>query len=205
MEREGKLIEDQENQADEVSYGDKWMVSKSVFFTLGAIYLSYRGHLYMQTYIKQRDEALQGTGQAYEATGKMTDKQRANASPGGDWELKQINGQKFGSQNLRGSYYMLFFGHTLCPEATPLSVHKMSKTLDIMKKNQENQYITCKSVFVSVKPEQDTKDRLKQFKSLFSSSLIVLTGKSVSNTDEALIDMMRKFKVPVGLSESEIA
>ena len=56
---------------------------------------------------------------------------------------------------------------------------------------------------MTVKPDQDTKERLKDFKNLFGPKLVVLTGKS--NTDPALVDMMRKFKVPVGLSESEMA
>ena len=98
---------------------------------------------------------------------------------------------------------MLFFGHTLCPEATPLSVHKMTKAVRTIKKSKEHQYISCKAVFVTVKPEQDTKPLLSEFKELFGKELIICTEKS--NKSDNLVRMMRFFKVPVGLCQSEIS
>jgi len=51
------------------------------------------------------------------------------AEPGGEWMLRDLKGRKFGSNNLRGHYYLLFFGHTGSPDVTPLTVMKMTKAV----------------------------------------------------------------------------
>ena len=74
---------------------------------------------------------------------------------------------------------MLFFGHTLDPETTPLTVMKMTKALRMLRASKENQYVTCKAVFVTVKPDTDSKSHLAQFRDLYggSSDLLVLTER----------------------------
>lgn len=98
---------------------------------------------------------------------------------------------------------MLFFGHTLCPEATPLTVLKMTRTMKAMKKRVESQYITCSCVFVTVKPDQDKIHHLKEFKDMFDpkANLTVLTADS--NKSPELVAMLRKYKVPVGMTPEE--
>ena len=64
----------------------------------------------------------------------MTESQRQFAEPGGDWGLHGINGKRFGSHNLRGSYYIMFFGHTMCPDTTPLTVLKITKAVKALKR-----------------------------------------------------------------------
>lgn len=58
----------------------------------------------------------------------MTEKDKINAV-GGPWILKDLNGQDFGSANLHGTYYLLYFGFTLCPDICPLSLMKMTKVV----------------------------------------------------------------------------
>ena len=112
-----------------------------------------------------------------------------------------MKGRRFTHLSLSGSYYLLFFGHTLCPDATPLTLHKITQAQKMMKRMKENQYIRCKCVFVTVKPDTDTVKDLTAFKQMFSPDLIVLRAES--NKSESLVRMMRNFHVPVGLSPEE--
>ena len=38
---------------------------------------------------------------------------------GGSWELVNKNGEKFSSENLKGSYYIIYFGFCNCPDICP--------------------------------------------------------------------------------------
>lgn len=62
-------------------------------------------------------------------------------------------------------------------------------------------YYKLKGVFVTVNPEMDTPSKLKEFTEMFDSELIGL--RDVSNSSENLLNMLRIFKVPVGLNEDE--
>lgn len=62
-------------------------------------------------------------------------------------------------------------------------------------------YYKVKSVFVTVNPDMDTPDKLYEFCSMYDKNLIPL--RETSNTSENLQNMLRVFKVPVGLNETE--
>ena len=177
-------------------------------FTGVCLYATWQLHCYLTNKLQQRNDRFKGITPEYdpsdpETVAKMTDKERVYAEPGGPWELKDISGRKFTHKDLRGSYYMLYFGHTLCPDATPLTVHKMTKVVRQIKQSKENQYINCKAVFVTVKPEQDNQKNLREFKQMFdpAAKLIVLTANH--NKAPNLVTMMRNFKVSVGLTPEE--
>ena len=51
------------------------------------------------------------------------------ASIGGEWEMLDTKGNKFGSKDLEGSYYLIYFGFTNCPDICPNSLSKLSKAL----------------------------------------------------------------------------
>ena len=46
---------------------------------------------------------------------------------GGKWQLKDLDGNPFGSDSLNGHYYLLFFGSTLSPDVCPLTLGKIQK------------------------------------------------------------------------------
>lgn len=48
-------------------------------------------------------------------------------SLGGDWQLVDLEGRPFGSEQLKGNYYLLFFGSTLCPDVCPFTLMKIMK------------------------------------------------------------------------------
>jgi len=75
---------------------------------------------------------------------------------GGDWELLDTKGKPFGSKDLEGSYYLIYFGFTNCPDICPNSLIKLSRALQKIRKMPEHQYLNLKAIFVSVDPDRDT-------------------------------------------------
>ena len=57
------------------------------------------------------------------------------AQIGGDWTLTDTNGKPFGSTDLEGSYYLIYFGFTHCPDICPNSLTKLSKAVAKVKKS----------------------------------------------------------------------
>lgn len=51
---------------------------------------------------------------------------------GGEWQLKDLQGKKFGSYDLESHYYLLYFGSSLCPDVCPLTLMKMQKAQRIL-------------------------------------------------------------------------
>jgi len=87
-----------------------------------------------------------------------------------------LDGRPFGSKDLKGHYYLLFFGSTLCPDVCPFTLRKLMKAIHILKGTSEGkQYIKPVPVFVSVNPEYDTVERLTKYRDdLFGKELLVL-------------------------------
>ena len=126
-----------------------------------------------------------------------------STSLGGAWTLRNLDGRRFGSEDLAGHYYVLFFGGTLCPDICPLTLMKIMKALRLLQRSSEGkQYIKPVPVFVSTNPEKDTPAILTEFRdSLFGNELQVLRGES--SKSEEFKSILRNFKVPVGLNEDE--
>lgn len=51
---------------------------------------------------------------------------------GGQWQLQDLDERDFGSRNLEGHYYLLYFGGTLCPDVCPITLMKMQKAQRIL-------------------------------------------------------------------------
>ena len=112
---------------------------------------------------------------------------------GGSWNLKDIEDKNFGSDELKGKYYIIYFGFCKCPDICPQSMNKLAKAYELVKKSSESQYFDLKLVFVSVDPDRDSNEKIKKFLSFFKGDFIGVTGKS--NNDPDLKDMLKKFKI----------
>jgi protein SCO1 len=78
------------------------------------------------------------------------------AQIGGDWQLIDTEGKPFGSSNLAGTYYLIYFGFTHCPDICPNSLTKVSKAVARVKKTNEGKFFNLKTIFVSVDPDRDS-------------------------------------------------
>jgi protein SCO1/2 len=100
----------------------------------------------------------------------------AHAQPrdtlGPSFELTDHNGKPFSSAALAGRPYAVFFGFTHCPDVCPTTLLEMSNVLQSLGADADRLRI----VFVTVDPERDTPEQLRQYLESFDPRIIGLTG-----------------------------
>jgi protein SCO1 len=96
--------------------------------------------------------------------------------PAADFELTDQNGQIFRLNDQTGKIVLLFFGYTHCPDVCPLTLShfKQIKT-DLGQKADQVRF-----VFVTVDPERDTADLLRQYLLNFDPEIVGLTDSRQS-------------------------
>lgn len=88
--------------------------------------------------------------------------------------MQTQNGKSFTEKDLAGKPSMMFFGFTHCPAICPGAIADMTLWLEKLGPDASR----INPVFVSVDPERDTPQRLKEFLGSFDNRIIGLTGTS---------------------------
>ena len=96
----------------------------------------------------------------------------APAAIGGPFQLTDQSGQAVTEQNLKGRPTLIFFGFTHCPDVCPTSLFEISEVLRAMGKDADK----VNAWFVSVDPERDTAEAMKNYLASFDPRLKGLTG-----------------------------
>ena len=94
------------------------------------------------------------------------------ALPAPEFELTQGNGSSFRLSERRGEVILLFFGYTSCPDVCPTTLSEMKRVMAELGADAENVQV----VFVTVDPERDTPEKLKDYVSIFNPAFIGLSG-----------------------------
>jgi protein SCO1/2 len=94
------------------------------------------------------------------------------AFKGSDFSLKDMNNNTITEQSFDGPLTAIFFGFTNCPDVCPMTLNKMDIVLD--KLGNKNKDI--KVFFISVDPERDTPEVVKDYLSNFDNKFIGITG-----------------------------
>lgn len=94
-----------------------------------------------------------------------------------DFELSDQRGQTFTNGQLAGSWSLLFFGYTYCPDVCPLTLTTFKQIkAELVGKMPPKADLNF--IFVSVDPERDTPGRLKEYIDFFDPEFIGLTDTS---------------------------
>jgi protein SCO1 len=94
------------------------------------------------------------------------------APAGGDFVLTSADGP-VDTARLRGNILLIYFGYTYCPDICPTSLTVTSQALG---KLAPEELARVQTVFVSVDPERDTPERLKDYVAFFHPSMVGVTG-----------------------------
>jgi protein SCO1/2 len=105
--------------------------------------------------------------------GAHTNTQNAGESPGGDFTLTDQDGKPFHLASHRGKTILLFFGYTSCPDACPAMLSKLAGVYKKLEPGERDQVLT---VFISVDPQRDTPETLKQYLHSYGIGAVGLTG-----------------------------
>ena len=91
---------------------------------------------------------------------------------GGRFIMQDHTGQIITDSDFEGSYMLITFGYTYCPDICPTNLAEMSDVLDLLGPRGNN----ILPIFISVDPARDTADRMKEYLSHFHERFIGLTG-----------------------------
>lgn len=137
---------------------------------------------YLLLAIELPDKPLAGQGGAIDE----------NVQIGGDFILKDHNGEEFSSELMKGKLSLVYFGFTFCPDICPTSLQKLTNVLSTLDKYQ----IEVLPIFITVDPARDTPELLKEYLGHFHPKLIGLTG-----SEEKIKEVADLYKVFYAIAE----
>jgi protein SCO1/2 len=112
--------------------------------------------------------ALAGCAQPY--TFKGTEFVGDRAAP--DFTLTGADGQPVSVSDFRDKVVVLYFGYTFCPDVCPTTLTDMKQVMQILGKQADD----VQFIMVSVDPERDTPEKLKEYVTYFDPRFIGVTG-----------------------------
>lgn len=96
----------------------------------------------------------------------------ATASVGGPFTLVNQDGQTVTERDFAGATHLVFFGFTHCPDICPTTLQQISDVLAALGDKAK----AMKVAFITVDPERDTPESLKQYLGSFDPRIVGLTG-----------------------------
>jgi len=106
------------------------------------------------------------------AVGRSPTQVATASAVGGPFKLIDQNGQEVTQEALKGKPSLIFFGFTHCPDICPTALFDMSELYKALGPDGDK----LASYFVTVDPERDTPEVLKEYLSSFDPRLRGLTG-----------------------------
>ena len=92
---------------------------------------------------------------------------------GSEFSLNDVNNNLITEKSFQGPATALFFGFTHCPDVCPMTLNKLSIILERLKKENKS----LKVFFISIDPERDTPEVMKDYLSSFDGKFIGITGE----------------------------
>jgi len=92
---------------------------------------------------------------------------------GSDFSLKDMDNNTITQESFNGPLTAIFFGFTNCLNVCPMTLNKIDIVLDKLKNKKKN----LKVFFISVDPERDTPEVVKNYLSNFDNNFIGITGE----------------------------
>ena len=109
-------------------------------------------------------------------------------TPPGDWRPLRADDterQNFTDADMLGRPYLVFFGYTHCPDICHTTLFELSEIMRALGPDAN-----IGGMFVTVDPERDTPQILKDYLSSFDPRIIGLTG-----AHEALDPMLKEYRI----------
>ena len=101
------------------------------------------------------------------------DKEKYVASfKGSEFTLKDMNNNVITDESFQGPLTAIFFGFTNCPDICPMTLNKMDIAISRLNKGNKS----LKLFFISVDPERDTPEVVKDYLSSFENNFVGITG-----------------------------
>lgn len=89
-----------------------------------------------------------------------------------DFTLLNQSGEKISLSDYRGKIVLIDFGYTHCPDICPVTLSKLAEVMDGLGNKDKNVQV----MFITVDPDRDTIETLKEYMPFFDSDFLGLTG-----------------------------
>ena len=89
-----------------------------------------------------------------------------------DFTLTASTGEQISLSDLRGQVVLMYFGYTFCPDACPTTLNELKKVPPALGDRADEVQV----VMVTVDPQRDTPEVLREYLSYFDPSFLGLTG-----------------------------
>ncbi|MCK4867645.1 MAG: SCO family protein, partial [Alphaproteobacteria bacterium] len=91
---------------------------------------------------------------------------------GGPFTLVDHNGDTVTDADFHGRFMLIYFGYTFCPDVCPTAAIMMTHTLEEL--GEQEAKVT--PIIISIDPERDRPDGMKDYTSHFHPRMVGLTG-----------------------------
>ena len=91
---------------------------------------------------------------------------------GSSFTLVDVDNNPITEKSFQGPATALFFGFTHCPDVCPMTLNKLNIISEQLKKDQNK----LKIFFISIDPERDTPEMMRDYLSSFGDQFIGITG-----------------------------
>uniref|UniRef100_J3L9R7 Thioredoxin domain-containing protein n=1 Tax=Oryza brachyantha TaxID=4533 RepID=J3L9R7_ORYBR len=117
------------------------------------------------------------------------------AAIGGPFKLLNHDGKPVTEKDFLGKWTLLYFGFTHCPDICPDELQKMALAIDKIKEKTKMEIVP---VFITVDPDRDTVEQVRDYVNEFHPDLIGLTG-----TADEIKKVARAYRVYYMKTEEE--
>ena len=92
---------------------------------------------------------------------------------GSSFSLKDVNNEIITETSFEGPLTAIFFGFTNCPDVCPMTLNNLDLVINNLKENKKNKF---KVFFVSIDPERDSPDVIKDYLNTFENKITLAIG-----------------------------
>ena len=99
--------------------------------------------------------------------------QTVAAFKGSDFELKDMNNNSINQNSFDGPLTAIFFGFTNCPDVCPMTLNNLDLAIKNLDQEKKDKF---KVFFVSIDPERDSPQVIKDYLNSFENKIHGITG-----------------------------
>ena len=103
---------------------------------------------------------------------KKQDEFEANFQ-GSEFSLKDVNDKVITQTSFEGPLTAIFFGFTNCPDICPMTLNNLDLVINKLSEKQKAKF---KVFFVSIDPERDSPEIIKEYLNSFENKMFGITG-----------------------------
>ena len=92
---------------------------------------------------------------------------------GSSFVLKDVNNKLITENSFQGPLTAIFFGFTNCPDICPMTLSNLDQVLEKLNNNENERF---KVYFISIDPEKDSPEIIKNYLDSFKNKIYGITG-----------------------------